>query len=281
LVELLVVIGIIAILIGILLPTLSRARESAQRTTCLSNIRQLSDHLKLYAVAYKDAFPIGFMDQKAFSYVMYWNNGATPTKATQMGLLAEAGIVKNPKTFFCPSEISDPQYSFQPNIDANTPSLNPWPFWSGPTGGVARHTRLGYSCRPIANWPANGGPYTTDMSKSGFWVPPDMPKFSKLGSVAIIADTNYSIQKIKQRHKRGLNVLYGTGNAKWVDLKAIAEKDGKPSEWSKLNEVSAFDVQNGVNTIFLDDGLWPRGNSGGKGTYKKPTSGLWFDLDKQ
>src|SRR5690242_2968408 len=49
LVELLVVIGIIAILIAMLLPALSRAREQAKRTQCMSNIRQLMTGWLIYA----------------------------------------------------------------------------------------------------------------------------------------------------------------------------------------------------------------------------------------
>ena len=49
LVELLVVIGIIAVLIAILLPALQKAREQAKQTTCMSNMRQIVQGWLLYA----------------------------------------------------------------------------------------------------------------------------------------------------------------------------------------------------------------------------------------
>jgi len=57
LVELLVVIGIIAILIGILLPTLSRAREQGRRTACAAQLKDIGNLFRIYLNDHKNRLP--------------------------------------------------------------------------------------------------------------------------------------------------------------------------------------------------------------------------------
>jgi prepilin-type N-terminal cleavage/methylation domain-containing protein len=57
LVELLIVIGIIAVLIGVLMPVLAKARAAANRTVCLSNIRQLGIGILMYCNENDGWFP--------------------------------------------------------------------------------------------------------------------------------------------------------------------------------------------------------------------------------
>src|SRR3954447_17509106 len=57
LVELLVVIGIIAVLVGILLPTLAKARAAAQNVACCSNARQLALGAVMFAQEHRGHCP--------------------------------------------------------------------------------------------------------------------------------------------------------------------------------------------------------------------------------
>jgi len=57
LIEVLVVIGIIAVLIGILLPTMSKARESANRTACAAQLRDVGNLFQMYLNENKQRVP--------------------------------------------------------------------------------------------------------------------------------------------------------------------------------------------------------------------------------
>jgi prepilin-type N-terminal cleavage/methylation domain-containing protein/prepilin-type processing-associated H-X9-DG protein len=87
LVELLVVIAIIALLISILLPSLSRARELSKRLVCASNVKGIGTSAKIYANDNNEKWMIPGFDQNTVSdagnAVQYWKNvgnSNTPTK---------------------------------------------------------------------------------------------------------------------------------------------------------------------------------------------------------
>src|SRR4051794_30856239 len=113
LVELLTVIGIIALLLALLMPALSEARRNAQAVQCASNLRQLTTAMISYATEFRGKFP-----PNTAAYKMYWYN------KDQIGRHVRSPIVLADETlaggvFVCPGDLEGALRSYAMNIWAS------------------------------------------------------------------------------------------------------------------------------------------------------------------
>ena len=262
LVELLVVIGIIAVLVGILMPALTRAREAANRTNCLSNLRSMMQAAHLYALNSKDDLSIGCSSDQyrgafyiwngqvyqSFGLTVYYmiNNRTVAPGATDPQLVADDFV----RALYCPSDRS---IHFQFDTDVNR--------WQpGVIGGSERWTRSGYLFRPF-DWEYNSVVWTSGYSgtgeRFGKALFKDMkgikgtvdkhydrrvPALTKMKGKAIFADQCNSHERLLRSHIKGVNVAYADGSAKWIQKDLIIDelvllKDTAPQTRQESNDL--------------------------------------------
>ena len=135
LVELLVVIGIIALLISILLPSLNKAREQAKAVQCMSNLRSIGQALFIYAVNNKDSLPWGQVDTvidgtlnftgQTTDWTVQVSRTLNPRYGDNYDTASAAGAQESKvrEIFLCPSVAIDPaqtssrsHYSVHPRL---------------------------------------------------------------------------------------------------------------------------------------------------------------------
>lgn len=129
LVELLVVIGIIAVLIALLLPTLQGARQSAYRLQCASNMRQIGLAMHAYANEHGDVLPyasfkVGLSGLHKDFWCMTWDdliNKHLGGSLTEPEKEAAFAYRSNP-VLKCPSDLIEPIYS-EPNTQRRSYAL--------------------------------------------------------------------------------------------------------------------------------------------------------------
>ena len=179
LLEVLVVIGIIAVLLAILLPGLSSARESARRTVCVAHLKHIGVGLVAYGADHRERAP---------SIMAPMGTTAPRTlisrtgRYTNLGLLLEDGGVEDPVVFRCPSQ---KQFAFNSNLD------------------LFPAATIGASYAYAVHLPSGESPRLSSV------------RYLALASDDFVSRIGRQIGMGRYAHKIGYNILHTDGSAIW------------------------------------------------------------------
>jgi prepilin-type N-terminal cleavage/methylation domain-containing protein/prepilin-type processing-associated H-X9-DG protein len=221
LIELLVVIAIIAMLMGILMPALSRAKKQAQATTCLSGLKQIGVAAVLYAQDFDWFIPRGSTTNWSIWFMLY---------LPYLGQRYNEGDYTSVKAYRCKSfpKTGNGLYDIPNSRQTVCYVINDWTFSSktDTTGtGVGKPTKLSVFKRPAQTI------YLAD-NEAGSW----RPIIESATSREIIRcdifmrthlplsdnhDINDGQRVARARHGKGCNVLFLDWHSEYVAAEAM------------------------------------------------------------
>jgi prepilin-type N-terminal cleavage/methylation domain-containing protein/prepilin-type processing-associated H-X9-DG protein len=234
LVELLVVIGIIALLISILLPSLNRARETANRVKCASNMRQVGQAILLYSNDNKGAYPRTlYTNGVTAGSACTWATGAACSDpfasgaqesfndvSAAMFLLLRAGDITS-EVFTCPSSNAQKW-----DYGGGTNTAQNWVNWNGGASGLLINESYSYeNPYPSTTAVSNGFKLNSSISAE-YAVAADLnpgdstTKVSGSGGQVDTVTTTSSAKQMTGANSTnhsgaGQNVLFGDGHVEF------------------------------------------------------------------
>ncbi len=224
LIELLVVIAIIAILAAILFPVFARARDKALQTDCLSNIKQLTLGIEMYAQDYDERLPMGITGGYGVltnEERCWWGNAVLMPYVKNRQMMVCQGASSTLRKDYMPGTSSfRPAYAVNLNVMGYTSSRAlaeiPTP------AGTAIIADAGYLSESVLGKPpGEWADYEIGFCHYQFTAPSGWEGQVQY-SPTNYESTNYNARRRPvPRHNGGMNIGYADGHAKWLSASAF------------------------------------------------------------